>query len=91
VGSLFTGDKNKIFMKTLKNYLKTNFTGIDFDIYAHAVSVDLNCQLADYCSWAQYVRLERGESRPHSIIAGNIKSEFDYFARGGTIYYKYCE
>lgn len=91
VGALFTGDKKKVFMKTLKHYLKTNFSGVNFDIYSHPVSVDLNCQLADYCSWAQYVRLERGENRPHSIIENNIKSEFNYFARGETTYYEYEE
>lgn len=88
IGALFTGDKKKVFLKTLKHYLKTNFAGVEFDIYHHPVCVDLNCQLSDYCSWAQYVRLERGEERPHAIIKANIKSEFDYFRTGTTEYYK---
>lgn len=89
IGSLYTGEKKKIFMKTLKNYLKTNFLGVAFDIYSHPVSTDLNCQLADYCCWAISVKLERNESRPLSVIQPNLKSAFNYFKTGNTEYYSY--
>lgn len=91
IGSLFTGEKKKVFLKTLKHYLKTNFPGVEFDVYCHPVGSDLNCQLADYCSWAQYVRLERGETRPYSVIAPSVKSNFDYFGTGTTLFYEYDE
>ncbi len=89
IGSLFTGDKKKIFMRTLKHYLKTNFTGVAFDIYSHPVCSDLNCQLADYCCWAISAKLERDERRPLSVIRPNLKSAFDYFKTGTTEYYEY--
>lgn len=89
IGSLFTGDKKKVFMRTLKNYLKNYFPGIAFDIYSHPVCADLNCQLADYCCWAISVKLERGESRPLSVIHPNIKNAFNYFRTGTKEYYKY--
>lgn len=89
IGALFTGDKKKVFMRTLKHYLKTHFTGVAFDIYSHPVCADLNCQLADYCCWAVSVKLERDEVRPLSVIKPNLKSAFDYFRTGTTEYYEY--
>ncbi len=91
IGSLFTGEKKKIFLKTIKHYLKANFPGVEFDVYCHPVGSDLNCQLADYCSWAQYVRLERGEVRPYSVIEQSVRSNFNYFGSGTTIFYEYEE
>lgn len=89
VGSLFNGDKKKVFMKTLKHFLKTNFPAVAFDIYSHPVSMDLNCQLADYCCWSVLVKLERNEGRPLSVIQPNLKSAFHYFHTGTTEFYQY--
>ncbi len=88
IGSLFTGDKKKVFLKTLKHYLRANFPGVEFDVYCHPVGFDLNCQLAD---WAQYVRLERGEMRPFNVIQPSVQSNFDYFGTGTTHFYEYDE
>ena len=89
VGSLFAGDKKKVFMKTLKHFLKTNFPSVAFDIYSHPVSMDLNCQLADYCCWAISVKLEREEERPLAVIKSDIKSAFHYFRTGTKEFYQY--
>jgi len=89
LGSLYVGDKKRVILQTLKHFLKTNFSGIPFEIYSHQTCADLNCQLADYCCWAVAVRAERGEERPYEVIKGQVKSIFDIFKNGDREYYKY--
>lgn len=88
LGSLFTEKKRKYVIKSLKQYLKNNFKKT-FYIYFHPTSSDINCQIADYCGWAVYVRLDRGETRPWNDIRSKVKSHFEVFARGDTEYYEY--
>ena len=89
LGSLYVGDKKRVILQTLKHFLKTNFSGIPFEIYSHQTCADLNCQLADYCCWAIAVRAERGEERPYEVIKTQVKSIFDIFKNGDREYYKY--
>ena len=89
LGSLFNGDKKKVLLQTLKHHLKEHFPHIPFEIYSHATTADLNCQLADYCCWAVSVKYERGEERPYEAIKSQIKSVFDIFAVGKHEYYPY--
>ena len=89
LGSLYVGDKKRVILQTLKHFLKTNFSGIPFEIYSHQTCADLNCQLADYCCWAVAVRAERGEERQYEVIKGQVKSIFDIFKNGDREYYKY--
>lgn len=88
LGSIFTVNKRKYILKSLKQYLKPRFNR-PFYIYFHKAEADINCQLADYCGWALYVNAERKESRPFQNLNGKIKSVFDIFARGTTEYYQY--
>ena len=88
LGSIFTKNKREYILKSLKQYLKPKFKK-PFYIYFHKAEADINCQLADYCGWALYVNIERGENRPFQNIKEKIKSNFDIFARGTTEYYKY--
>jgi len=87
LGSLFVGDKKKALLQTLKHRLKRNFPGMPFEIYSHRTSMDLNCQFADYCSWAIAIRRERREERPYRMIKSRIKDEFDMFHHEMTEYY----
>lgn len=75
-------------LKSLKQYLKNNFKKT-FYIYFHSTQQDINCQIADYCGWATYVLVERGEKRPWEKIRNKVKSCFDVFDRGNTEYYTY--
>lgn len=88
LGSIFTNKKRDYVLKSLKQYLKSNFDK-PFYIYFHPTSSDINCQIADYCGWAIYVRLDRGEDRPWKEIKLKVKSHFDVFERGDTEYYEY--
>lgn len=91
LGSLFNGDKKKVLLKTLKQQLKEYFPHIPFEIFIHATTADLNCQMADYCCWAVSVKSERGEERPFKAIESQIKSVFDIFRNGEREYYKHEE
>jgi len=88
LSSLFTKRKRDLVLKALKPYLK-RVTTKPYYIYFHCSEADINCQIADYCSWALYVKNERNELRPFQEIAGKVKSEFDIFRRGKTTYYEY--
>ena len=84
--ALFTDKKRGIILKALKSYLKQYFQK-SFYIYFHQAKSDINCQIADYCGWAIYVKNERSEKRPYQCIETKVKSEFEIFARGKTEYY----
>ena len=86
LGSLFTETKRGYVLKSLKHYLKNTFKK-PFHIYFYPTSSDINCQIADYCGWAVYVKEERGETRPWEEIKDKVKSCFRVFDRGTTKYY----
>jgi len=81
LGSIFTGKKRGYVLKSLKQYLKQSFKK-PFYVYFHPTASDINCQIADYCGWAAYVRAERGEERPWAEIKDKVKSCFDVFRTG---------
>lgn len=86
--ALFTNSKKQIILKSLKSYLKKNFKK-QFYIYFHHSKADINCQIADYCGWAIYVKNERKEVRPFTQIKQKVRSEFSIFERGQTEYYSF--
>lgn len=88
LGALFTRSKQSYILKTLKNYLKGRFAK-PFEIYFHQSRADLNCQLADYFGWAVAIRWERNERRSYTLVADKVKSEFEIFKTGETVYYDY--
>ena len=90
LGAIFTKRKQEYITKYLKSYFKENFQKIPY-VYFHRVNADINCQIADYCGWAIFIKWERNELRPYNQIKGKIKSEFSIFERGETIYYDYKE
>lgn len=86
--SPFTENKRQLILKSLKTYLKKNFNK-PFNIYFHQSKADINCQIADYCGWAIYVKNERQEKRPISQIKNKITSEFEIFKKGLLEHYQY--
>jgi hypothetical protein len=73
------------FLKAAKPALKE--IGTPYAIYFHRTMSDFNGQIADYCAWAKYVSLERGEGRPLSEIASLPQISFDIFGNGERVYY----
>lgn len=89
LSSIFDVNKRELIKKTIKIYLKRIFSN-PFYLYFHQNRSDKNTQIADYCCWAIYKKWTDGEIRPYNAVnKGNkIKSEFDIFKTGKTIYYK---
>ena len=48
---------------------------------------DACLQVADYCGWAIQRKWESGDASAYHRIATKIRSEFDLWARGTTLYY----
>lgn len=44
-------------------------------------------QIADYCAWAIQRKWERGETKWYGMIEDKIKTEFDLWRNGSTLYY----
>ena len=89
LSSIFDVSKRELIKKIIKIYLKRIFSN-PFYLYFHQNRSDKNTQIADYCCWAIYKKWTNGEIRPYNAVnKGNkIKSEFDIFKTGKTIYYK---
>ncbi|MBA7553875.1 hypothetical protein ES705_46479 [subsurface metagenome] len=89
LSSIFDVSKRELIKKTIKIYLKRILSN-PFYLYFHQNRSDKNTQIADYCCWAIYKKWTDGEIRPYNAVnKGNkIKSEFDIFKTGKTIYYK---
>lgn len=86
LGAIFTGEKQSFILKTLKQYLKQHFAK-PFEIYFHQAKADINCQIADYIGWAIAIKWERNEERSYKFIKEKIKSEYEVFKKGTTIYF----
>jgi hypothetical protein len=84
--SIFKKPKHEAVEGALKSKLK-HITHQPFCIYFRNTKFDVNCQIADYCSWALYVKWTRNELRPYDLIASKIGSELSLFGEGGRDYY----
>lgn len=82
---LLTKKEQANFLKKIKPVLKE--IGKAYAIYFHRMVSDFNGQVADYCSWAKYVELDRQETRPITALDGIKKEVFDIFNRGDSYYY----
>ncbi len=88
LSSIFTKGKHDLIKMIIKKYLKQEFQK-PFFLYFHQCKADKNTQIADYCCWAIHKKWTDGEMRPYSAIQNKIRSEFDIFGIGETIYYEY--
>jgi hypothetical protein len=73
--------------KAVKTYLAHHLKGINYAIFMHSSASNPYLQIVDYCSWAIYVKAERGESRPFTRIKNIVYSEFDIFRLSEKTYY----
>lgn len=73
--------------KAVKLSLARHLGSIPYVICMHQSATHPYLQIVDYCSWAIYVKWQRGEYRPHRRIMKLIRSEFNIFAYGSTLWY----
>ena len=73
--------------KAVKLSLGRHLRDVPYVICMHSSATHPYLQLVDYCSWAIYVKWERGEYRPYRRIEELICSEFPIFALGSVTWY----
>ncbi|MCH7737019.1 MAG: DUF3800 domain-containing protein [Chloroflexi bacterium] len=71
----------------IKSYLSRNLKGIPYQVCMHSSASHHYLQIVDYISWAIYVYWERGENRPLDRVRHLVKSQFQIFQSGSTIWY----
>jgi hypothetical protein len=84
--SIFKKPKHEAVEGELKSQLKRS-TALPFCIYFRNTKFDVNCQIADYCSWALSVKWTRNEQRPYALIGSKVGSELSLFGEDGPDYY----
>jgi hypothetical protein len=81
------GEQFRGMVKAIKSSLPRHLGGVPYELFFHPSSSHHGLQMADYFSWAVYVKHARNEMRPYSSIKHLVRSEFDIFAQGGAAYY----
>lgn len=85
--SLGTKKKEGAFHKGVVEVMRQVTPTVDTRTTHWPAAVDTGLQIADYCCWAQQRKWEQGDDRSHVLIRDNIRSEFDVFRTGRTLYY----
>ena len=62
--------------KAVKISLTRRLRGVPYTLSMHSSASHPYLQIVDYCSWALYVKWERGELRPFNQISNLVRSEF---------------
>lgn len=73
--------------KAIRLYIARHLGNVPYVLCMHRSGTHSYLQLVDYCSWAIYVKWERGEYRPYQKIAQLISSEFPIFRYGLVFWY----
>ncbi len=80
--------KRKAVEKTIKMTLADILPKtVRYRILHHDSKSNFQLQIADYCNWAIYRKWEIGDVRSYDLIKTAIKSEFDIFRTGKTLFY----
>lgn len=80
--------KRRAVEKAIKLYLANELKArVPYHLYHHSSSSEPWLQVADYCGWTIYKKWTDGELRPYREIQECVRSEFDIFAAGTTVYY----
>jgi hypothetical protein len=74
-------------IKAIKMTLARHLKQKPYIICMHSSVSHYYLQIVDYCSWAIYVKYEKGESRPYNKIENLVSSEFKIFEGGSIDWY----
>lgn len=86
--SLPVAKKRKAIEKAVKTVLAGMLpAGTPYRVMHHSSRAHYGLQIADYFNWAIYRKWEHGDAASRTIIASQIRSEFDIFKRGVRYYY----
>jgi hypothetical protein len=62
-------------------------TGCKYRVMHHSSKSSIGLQVADYCNWAVWKKWEGGNDYFFKRIEKGVRSEFDIFRSGTTLYY----
>lgn len=79
--------KREAFYEAVRDVMRQVGRRMTYKTACWDASSDACLQVADYCGWAIQRKWEAGDAGPHGRIASKIRSEYDLFARGTTLYY----
>jgi len=80
--------KRQAIEKAIKGALaKMLPAGMRYHILHHASRSHYGLQIADYCNWAVFRKWQKGEVEFYDLIKPAVKSEFEIFRTGTTLYY----
>lgn len=83
-----TNSKKKILIKSVKSEIALKNIQNEYQIYFPNASTERMLDVADYISWAIYVKWERSELRGYTEIQKFLgKEELDIFVNGDREYY----
>jgi len=68
--------EKEALIKAVKLSLARHLRGVPYTLSMHSSASHPYLQIVDYCSWAVYVKWERGEVRPFKQIKNLVRSEF---------------
>jgi len=68
--------EREALIKAVKLSLAHHTQGVPYTLSMHSSASHPYLQIVDYCSWAVYVKRERGEMRPFNQIKNLVRSEF---------------
>lgn len=78
--------KREAFYEVVRDVLK-QIGRTTYQTACWDASADACLQVADYCGWAIQRKWETGDRSAYDQIAPKIRSEFDLWSRGTTLYY----
>lgn len=84
--SLGKKKKREAFYEAVREVMK-QVSRMRYKTACWDASSDSCLQVADYCGWAIQRKWEAGDPEAHSRIISKVRSEYDLFSRGTTIYY----
>lgn len=79
--------KREAIEKALKGSIRRLLGKKEFHIYHHSSQSNFGLQAIDYCVWAVFKKWERNDLRSYRRVQRKIKSEFNIFQSGTTVYY----
>ena len=79
--------EKEALIKAVKLSLARHLRGVPYTLSMHSSASHPYLQIVDYCSWAVYVKWERGEIRPFNQIKNLVRSEFPIYQNKKTKWY----
>ncbi|HEX6372165.1 MAG TPA: DUF3800 domain-containing protein [Longimicrobium sp.] len=85
--SLGVKKKRAVMHDAVKDVIRRVSPTTDFRTASWNAHSEPCLQVADYCCWAVSRKGEKGDDRSYVLIGDKIRSEFDVFRSGRTLYY----